>query len=182
MFVCKNLHSRGAPINSRSSRLPLNSGKVTGSPPSHTLILKTIFEAEQKRSFVFLSFSHPQHTNTLESSQKSRLPDSCSFRPTFLGPHQPPPWNLGVRIPHLSPLQRRKHPNPEVPTKPKLDSTFAKQKSSSKLSPSDPPSLCPAPGPAPPSGPSHFSQTKLPGNFLLAEPRPPAAPQPQAGR
>lgn len=128
MCVCKNLHSRGSPINSRSSRPPLNSGKVTGNPPSHTLILKTKFEAEQKRSFVFLSLSHPQHTNKLERSQKSRLPDPCSFRPTFLGPYQPPPWNLGVRIPHPSPPQRRTHPNPEVPTKPKLDSTFAKAK------------------------------------------------------
>lgn len=77
---------------------------------------------------MFLSLPHPQHTNTLKDSQKSRPPDPNSFRPRFLGLHQPPPWDLGVGISISLLSQGCKQLNPEVPTRPKLDFTFAKAK------------------------------------------------------
>lgn len=206
---CRNLHLSGPPINmDLPVVLPmiLNSGKIIMKPgchrnqSKHILILlssKIYWSLNRIDSFVFLSLPHLQHTNTPLRG------------PGLRGPQTPPPLDSGILAPRpLLPetqvswppstsslrLKSRDLQTPSSPRDPsirilkllpdppaRLHFFFAKAKILPQTVTIGSPFPLSSAGARPPSGPSHFSQTKLPGNFLLRS-APPARGSPAPGR
>ena len=183
------------------TRRPINQEKsmeINKKPISILLSSKIHLRLNREDSFVFLLISvtstsaiHKLHWKLagrpgprpfLLQIQEAWPPVSSCFSSRFPGPHQ---FSLRPRWPDPPFPSSLRDPSIRISKFSQAQSRFHLSLAKAKILFETVTVVSPFPlsgaGTRPPSGPSHFSQTKLPGNFLPRSPARPRLPSPRPG-